>query len=176
MQAAPCCFRCYCYLYYVTNATTHTIRRCFREAVCSQTGRGKKHGSSRYRMQRWKSVICSPCCGVAGRPEPLRSPIDLQNRQTSGSDAWYHHCGSSLFQRLSICEEMQQCALTAFHLTQLGLMGTSIFFCFCLFFGFLLFWFVLVFVFVCFFSSIYTCRIFTKNRSLRGRRRLQFKA
>ena len=50
----------------------------------------RKMSSTQYRTQRWKSVICSPCCGVAGRLEPRCSPTDLQNQQTSGSEAWYH--------------------------------------------------------------------------------------
>ena len=104
VQRPPCCFGRYCYLHY---ATAHTIRRCFWEGVCSETGRGKKDGSSQCRMQRCRGVVCSPCCGVVGRLEPGSSPTNLQNRQTSGSEAWYHPCRSSftliLFQHLFIC-------------------------------------------------------------------------
>ena len=92
VQGAPCCLGRYCYLHY---ATAHTIRSCFREGVCSESGRGKKDGSSQCRMQRRRSVVCSPCCGIVGRLEPWRSPTNLQNRQTSGSEAWYLPRGSS---------------------------------------------------------------------------------
>ena len=51
--------------------------------------------SSQCRMQRCRGVVCSPCCEVVGRLEPGSSPTNLQNRQTSGSETWYHPCRSS---------------------------------------------------------------------------------
>ena len=74
------------------------------------------------------SVVCSPCCGDTGRLEPRSSPTNLQNRQTSGSEAWYQPRGSSFTFVPALVHQFVEgkcyilCGLAAFRLTQLGLM------------------------------------------------------